>query len=194
MKVNWLFGLFVLLLVPATAQAEKYSFGVHEKFVNVAFESRMDIEDILGTTNKVSGMVDFAEKGAFRLVVPVDSLRTGIDLRDDHLRSQHWLDAAKYPEIVFDGSAVKELSPDKIEVSGALWIHGVSRELTLVVDMRRISKETAKKLGLGEERWLRVRASFQVRLSDHGVTIPDMAAAKVNDEWTVKVSLFAKEI
>ncbi|MBM4373269.1 MAG: hypothetical protein FJ098_16555 [Deltaproteobacteria bacterium] len=45
---------------------------------------------------------------------------------------------------------------------------------------------------MGKVAWVRIRGEFQVRLSDFGVTIPAMAAAKVNDLWTVRVSLFGK--
>ena len=33
---------------------------------------------------------------------------------------------------------------------------------------------------------------FSVELSDHGVAIPSTTVAKVSDEWTIRVSLFAK--
>ncbi len=186
-------ALFALLLVPAGARAERYSFDVHEKFVNITFESRMDIEDVVGTTNKVAGFVDLSGKGSFRFAVPVASLDTGIALRDEHLRSPHWLDVEKYPEIVFEGSSVVPAGEGKLKVSGSLKVHGVEKPLEVVVEARRIDKEQAAKLGLGEGRWLRVRGELPVKLSDFGVKIPEMAAAKVNDQWTVKVSLFGQE-
>ena len=46
--------------------------------------------------------------------------------------------------------------------------------------------------GLAEGDWLRVRGQFTVKLSDFGIKVPAMAATKVNDAWTVKVSVFGK--
>jgi polyisoprenoid-binding protein YceI len=185
---------FLSAMVPAAADAQTFSFGVHPKFVNITFESRMEIEDIFGSTHAISGWVKLDRRGAtFRLEVPVASLRTGIDTRDEHLRSETWLDAARYPKIVFEGRSIRDLGKGRYQVSGLLDLHGQKRAQTVVVSARRIPRKLAERLGLGDAEWVRVRGTFQVKLSDHGVRIPEMTAAKVNDLWTVKVSLFAKQ-
>jgi len=185
----------VALLVPASAQAQTYSFNVHPKLVNIAFESRMDIEDIFGTSNKIAGWVkkDEKKKFSFKLEVPVDSLKTGIAMRDDHLRSEMWLNSAKHPAIVFEGKSVRKAGKDRYHVKGKLTMRGKSRSLKVTLRAQEIPASVAAKLGLGKADWLRVRGSFKVKLSDHGIQIPKMAAAKVSDTWTVKVSLFAKK-
>lgn len=190
-----LIALALLLLIPVTARAEKYSFDVPEKLVNITFESKMEIEDIVGTTHKISGWLkrDGKDKMSFRLDVPVGSLRTGIDVRDEHLRSDTWLDAKKHPAVTFEGSSVRKLGKDRYEVKGTFTLRGKGKPLKAVVQAKPIPRATAARLGLGKEDWLRVRGSFTVRLSDHGVKIPKMTAAKVNDVWTVRVSLFAKQ-
>jgi hypothetical protein len=58
--------------------------------------------------------------------------------------------------------------------------------------VRKIPSAQGTKLGLAEGDWLRVRSQFTLRLSDFGIQVPAMAAAKVNDQWTVKVSVFGK--
>lgn len=184
----------VAAVAPAAAEAQTYSFGVHPKFVNITFESRMEIEDIFGSTHAVEGWVKLDRKGAaFRLEVPVGSLRTGIDMRDEHLRSETWLDAARYPKIVFEGRSIRDLGKGRYQVSGLLDLHGQKQPRTLAVSAQRIPQKLAERLGLGDAEWIRVRGTFKVKLSDHGVRIPEMTAAKVNDLWTVKVSLFAKQ-
>ena len=188
-------AIAIVALLPLSATAQEYSFNVDSKFVNIAFESQMDVEDILGSTHEVSGKLQFdGRKGNFNLAVPVKSLKTGIDMRDEHLRSPMWLDAEAHPELTFKGDKIRCWGDGKYEVTGARPLHGVSQPLTVVVATRVIPAERASKLMMGDTDWLRVRASFKVKLSDHGVKIPDMAAAKVSDEWTVKVSLFAKEL
>jgi polyisoprenoid-binding protein YceI len=182
------------LLLPTAAVAQTYDFGVDSKFVNIAFESRMDVEDILGVSHSITGTASLAPgAGSFDFKVPVDSLRTGIDLRDEHLRSEYWLDAKKYPAIAFKGSRIKSLGGDRYEVSGTFSLHGVGKPLTVTVEATRIGRELAVKAGMKEANWLRVRAEFEVKLSDFGVAIPDMAAAKVSDSWKVRLSLFAME-
>lgn len=185
-------AVVALLCVPGALQAKEYSFAVDGKFVNITFESKMDVEDILGTSHSVTGSASFdGRSGTFDLSVPVASLDTGIAMRDDHLRSEMWMDAAKAPNITFTGSKVVAKGQDKYEVTGKLAFRGVAKETTLIVTAKEIPVESAKKAGLGDKGALRVRGEFRVKLSDYGIVIPEMAAAKVSDIWTVKVSIFA---
>ncbi len=67
-----------------------YRFGMHKKHANVAFTSETEVETIQGLTHTATGTtwLDFEGlKGKCDVKVPVDSLRTGIDARDEHLRS-----------------------------------------------------------------------------------------------------------
>jgi len=185
-----------LLAAPAPGRAQAYSFKVHSKLVNIAFESRMEVEDIMGTSHQVDGFVRRSASGkiTFSLKVPVASLRTGIRLRDHHLQGAMWLNAAAHPYITFSGSRARALGKGRYRLWGTFTMRGVSRPLSLVLRVRKIPASVAVRAGLGKGSWLRVRGRFQVRLSAHGIRIPGMAAAKVNDTWTVKVSLFARQL
>ena len=194
-KLSFVLAL-AFLLVPVSSQAKKFTFDVKSKFVNITFESRMAVEDILGTTNQLEGHFEWSSKsdGSFVLKVPVESLKTGIDMRDKHLQSKSWLDAKNHPHIVLKGDTLKHVKRDQYKVEGKLTMHGVTKPFSTTVSIRRIPASVAAKQRMGDAEWIRVRADFKVKLSDFNVTIPDMAAAKVNDEWSVKVSLFGKEV
>jgi polyisoprenoid-binding protein YceI len=193
MKTLHTLALAAAILLPAMASAQEYSFAVDPKLVVVTFESRMEVEDILGTTHSVSGAARLDPAGGtFRIEVPVDSLRTGIDMRDQHLKSDAWLDAAKFPTVRFEGKDVRWEGDTKARVTGTFTMHGVSKPLSVTVDVRRIPSAQGTRMGLAEGDWVRIRGEFPVKLSDFGVAIPSMAAAKVSDVWTVKVSLFGK--
>lgn len=193
-----LFAIFVSAAVAAvtsaTAAETTYRFGVSEQNTNITFESETDFETILGSTREVQGtaVVDL-EQGlaSTTLEVPVASLRTGIDLRDEHLRSKMWLDAKKYPAISFESSGARKIDGNRWEVTGTFSMHGVSRELTTVVDVRTIPADVAKSAGLGKGDWIRITAPFEVKLSDFGVEIPKKPAQRVNDTWKVRVQAFA---
>ena len=70
-------------------------------------------------------------------------------------------------------------------------MHGQSRELTTIVDVRPIPASVAKQAGLGKGDWIRITAPFEVKLSEYGVKIPKKPAQRVNDTWKVKVQVFA---
>ena len=67
----------------------------------VQFTSDAPLETINGVSSTARGWVkvdpnDLASTKA-QIMVPVASLRTGVDLKDEHLRSDTWLDANRYP-------------------------------------------------------------------------------------------------
>ena len=170
--------------------------GHHAKFVNVTFDSHADIETIVGTTNVAKGTVKAdLEKGtgSVSLSVPVKSMKTGIDLRDEHLRSEMWMDEKKFPEITFVSKKVEPLkdAKNKVKVTGDFTMHGVSKEMTVTVDWKELPAEAIKSAQFPEGRWLKFSTEFAVKLSDHGVKVPDGVGSKVEDAWTVKMAIFA---
>jgi polyisoprenoid-binding protein YceI len=174
-----------------------YYVGHHPKFVNITFESQADIETIVGTTNKASGEIKAdLEKGTatVSLAVPVASMKTGIDMRDEHLRSKDWLDAAKFPDITFVSKKVAapvEGFKNRAKVTGDFTMHGVAKEITVVVEWRELPDEAVQKAKFPDGKWLKFSAEFEIKLSDHGVKIPEFVVGKVRDAWTVKMSIFA---
>jgi len=184
-------------LPPAVAEGATYHFGVAPQNTNVTFESETDFETILGSTREISGsaVVDFEGGSAQTTIeVPVGSLRTGIDLRDEHLRSGMWLDAKNYPTISFTSTGARKIDDTRWEVSGKFSMHGESRELTTIVEVRAIPASVAKSAGLGKGNWIRISAPFEVKLSEFGVMIPKKPAQRVNDTWKVKVQAFASTV
>lgn len=187
-----------LALLPPLALAEEFHVGHDPKFVNITFESQADVETIVGKTSQATGAVQVQFDGAsvtsasVSISVPVESLRTGIELRDEHLRQKEWLDAARFKEISFVSRSVKPLEGGKkFEVVGDFSLHGVTKELKVVVEMKVIPEASSKKAGFPAGKWLKFATDFPVKLSDYGVAIPNGVVAKVSDTWTVKMVLIA---
>jgi len=184
-------------VAPVAAEETIYHFGVSPQNTNVTFESETDFETILGSTREIRGTATVDIDGGLArtsLEVPVESLRTGIDLRDKHLRSGMWLDAKKYPTISFSSSSARKIDDTRWEISGTFSMHGESRELSTTVEVRPIPADVAKSAGLGKGDWIRITAPFEVKLSEFGVVIPKKPAQRVNDTWTVKVQVFASTV
>ena len=146
----FLAALLGLGALSTESKAQTYSFDVPEKLVNISFESRMDVEDIIGSTNKAKGAVTRQKDGrlTFRVQVPVASLRTGIAVRDEHLRSESWLDAKRHPHIQLKGDKARKLSGDTWRLTGTFTMRGVSRPLQVDVTVKQIPAAVARKAGL----------------------------------------------
>ncbi|MBI4609668.1 MAG: YceI family protein [Candidatus Rokubacteria bacterium] len=164
------------------------------------------LETILVRTNNIAGeveidTVDILRQPSVRLSVPVDSLDTGIPLMNEVLRSDRWLDAAKFPTIRF--SLDKVLSPAMptglangttivLEAMGTVELHGASNPCPIRGDLTwlRASERTARRLP-GD--LLHLRARFDLRLPDYGIEshLSPQSLDKVAGTLQVEANLFA---
>ncbi|HZE95753.1 MAG TPA: YceI family protein [Planctomycetota bacterium] len=172
----------------------KYVFGKKEQLAQMTAVSETDVETITTNTKAVAGVLGFDKAkgtGMVRLAVPVDQLRTGIDLRDQHLRSAGWLDAAQFKTIEFESTKATKKDDKNWTVEGNFTMHGVKKPITVDVVLREIPLELIKSSHWGETPGLGFTSNFKVKLSDFGVKIPEQAAAKVSDELKISINLVA---
>ncbi len=141
----------------------------------VQFRSTAPIEDVTGTTNAVTGRVKFdpenlAAGAEGRIAVDGTSLKTGLGLRDEHLRGTL---ASK--EIVFTleklESPPRKLEPGKpadLKAIGKFELHGTSRMVTVPVRVTLVSPSPElEKFRPGN--LLRIQSDFDVKLDDYGI-------------------------
>jgi polyisoprenoid-binding protein YceI len=157
----------------------------------VQFVSDAPLEKITGVGHTVTGDIDLdptavaATKG--KLELEVASIRTNIDLRDEHLRGPAWLDAEKYPKITFEikkVSGAAQLVPNQpveLVILGKLSMHGVTREEPAKATVRWIPGEG-----------VRVQAAFKINLTNYKVSVPALVRLKVSDEIALNVLLRVK--
>ncbi|HLU48823.1 MAG TPA: YceI family protein, partial [Planctomycetota bacterium] len=60
-------------------------------------------------------------------VLDAESVSSGNDRRDGHLRSPDFFDAKKYPEIRFKSTKIEKSDSETLTVHGDLTFHGVTR-------------------------------------------------------------------
>jgi polyisoprenoid-binding protein YceI len=162
---NWIQSAGALLvLVPSVSAAgtpkQFQVVGERLSYRNVAtVESESDFETFTGRTNAVSGTISFdptTKTGSGTLVIDVSSIDTGIALRNDHMKSDKWMDAGKYPTITFKTEKVQKLSGDDYKVTGKLTLHGVTRNVTTKARVRyRASGEATKAVGFSMATYCR---------------------------------------
>ena len=96
------------------------------------------ISNVKGDFSKFSGSYDL-ENGTLKSlqgVVQTASIDTGIDKRDDHLRSTDFFDAARYPEMTFEMISVKGDT-----ITGDLTIRGVTKRVTFDAEISGTVKD-----------------------------------------------------
>lgn len=170
----------------------KYVLGKKPQLATLTAESDTELERVIAKTSVVAGVVgiDAARgTGKVRLAVPVDELDTAIELRNEHMRGPQWLDSAKFKLIEFESTKAVKKSDKNWTVEGDLTIHGVKRPITIDVTLTEVPLALIQKAHWGETPGIKFSTSFKVKLSDYGIKIPEIAAAKVNDEWALGIEL-----
>ena len=95
----------------------------------------MMIAHVRGQFNKISGTVYFdplnINASSVELVIDVASIYTGIQKRDDHLRSSDFFDVDKCPTMSFKSTRIESTNDNLVQVTGDLQIHGITRRITV---------------------------------------------------------------
>lgn len=143
------------------------------RFTNRPPKSKKKIDSFTGFTNSITGyaVVDSSGEpanlvaGEFHL--PVKSLDTGVKGRNKHLTQRLWLNAKKFPVILFKIKSTRNITLTgdntyKAELVGDITMHGVTKEMVLPVEIAALTAGDKGDL-------LRIRANYAVTLSDFGV-------------------------
>lgn len=159
----------------------------------IVFESNTALEDMVGRTNKVTGWIkgDPAKKMASgKISIDLASLNSGIDLRDEHMRSEGWLNVAKYPYATFETTSVKAASSaNTYNVVGNFSLHGVTKSIKTTVTAKYMPESEVTKRNRFAGDVVQVKSKFKIKLSDYGISIPAGAKDKVSNDITISVSV-----
>lgn len=161
---------------------------------SVSFVSDAPVERMIGAVNfsdpgiKPLGTVALDGKGggtgAFTVTLAdVSTLSTE---RDEHLRSEMWLDAKKFPEVSYTITKIEKLKPTVVRVTGIWKMHGVEKEISALANVRFIEKMDHFDAPSGIAR---LKTKFSVSLKAFGVDNPYVGSPAVADAWDVEMVL-----
>ena len=127
----------LLLGIAAAAYAETWQLDPPHSAAQFSVR-HMGISTVRGAFTKVNGTVQYdasdPTKSSLDVTIDAASVDTRVEMRDKDLRSDHFLDTAKYPTITFKSVRVEPDGPGKLKVEGNLTIHGVTKPVTLEVE------------------------------------------------------------
>jgi len=128
-----------------------------------------------------------------KIVVASASLTVPNAMQTTHLRGSQWLDVEKNPEITFEAKELKNVKTagDKTtaEVAGTFWLHGVSKDLTVPVELSYLPDKLGERLGGNQKGDLLVlRCDFAIKRSDFKINQGQMEN-KVSDTINLTVRI-----
>jgi polyisoprenoid-binding protein YceI len=127
------------LAMAATAVAQAGSWKIDPMHTSAQFSVRhLGVSTVRGAFTKVSGSATFdpsdPSKTTLDATIDATSVDTRVDMRDNDLRSPNFLDVQKYPTITFHAKHAQASGSGKLQITGDLTIHGVTKEVVLDVD------------------------------------------------------------
>ncbi len=184
--------MFILLLSSSTRAAPSQAIDLGQAQTSVEFLAigKPSLLKIKGSGGKILGQVKL-ENGQItgRLNVSLDSISTGISLRDQHMKEKY-LETGKFPEAVLE---ITELSLDpnflvvgdakKAEVpfKGKLILHGTEKLITGSSKIESLKDS------------LSVRANFKTSISEFNIAVPSYLGIKVADEVEITADIKIKK-
>ena len=178
----------LLLGLVQAAGAETYVIDLAHS--SVGFSIRHLVSRTTGHFNEFSGTISYdpASPGtsAFSGVIEAESIDTGNERRDNHLRSADFFEVGKYPRIEFASTSVKKGKDDFLEVTGTLSLHGVTRTVNFPVEVLGVGVHPMKGKAVAG-----FAAEFAVKRSDYGVDNWIDAAGVLGDEVKITVLIEA---
>jgi polyisoprenoid-binding protein YceI len=154
----------------------------------VKFISEAPAENFEGKTPKIDGY--FVTDGIDKLVgaelyfeVELNTLETGIGLRDRHMRDDY-LHTNKFPLTHFTGkiSESTRISDTEYDVKakGKMFIHGVTKDITI--------NGKIYKLGTG----FKLKSNFSVNLTDYNIKVPQFMFVRISEEIKLYLDFVVK--
>lgn len=106
----------------------------HMMFTNVSgkftqFEATIENEDDAFETSKISFSAD------------VNSVNTGNEDRDNHLRGADFFDVENFAKLTFKSTSIKKTSEGEYQISGDLTIKDVTKNITLETEYSGMMKD-----------------------------------------------------
>ncbi|MCB0393306.1 MAG: YceI family protein [Bdellovibrionales bacterium] len=172
--------LFLSLLASNPAIASIYNFETGNGEVVFNAKGKPALITIKGEGKGPEGQLTENEgMVSGELLFELDSLKTGIDLRDEHMKKKY-LEVEKFPKAKLTLNNFKyDESGKSTPFKGTLELHGVSKEVEGVV---RVSGKKEKR---------NVEAKFPIRLSLFNIDIPSFQGITVAEDVTVQIEATA---
>jgi len=169
--------------------AERYVIDTNHTLLG--FSARhLGVTTVRGRFDRFSGWVegdpDHLDQVTGEVSVDVTSITTGVEQRDNHLRSGDFFEAERYPTMTYRFKGVERTGEDRYRVNGELTIKGTTRVVPLDVTY---GGEVPDPFG-GKKR-IGVSATGQVNRLDFGLNWNGLAGAIPIASHTIKLEIEA---
>ncbi|MBN2481092.1 MAG: YceI family protein [Bacteroidales bacterium] len=180
-KIMFIFVAWVISVHPGHAQSHLTENG------HVWFYSHTPIEDIEAHNRQVTSALDI-KSGSIKFSMFIQAFEFKIALMQEHF-NENYMESGIFPQSFFSGTLANPDHIDfmsdgiyRVEVDGALTIHGITRNITVTGTFQ-----------VKEER-IAARSTFAVRPKDYNIKIPAVVENNIAQEIEVHVDITYRQI
>lgn len=179
-------SMSVMAGVQASEHSGTYAFdqkGAHQ-FITFKI-SHLGYSWLYGRFNEFDGQFVYdaenPENSSVSVTIDTSSIDSNHAERDKHIRSDDFLAVDEFPEATFESTRVEVGEDGEADIVGDLTLHGVTKEVTLDVEM----------LGHGADPWGGYRMGFEAgtefNLDDFGIDYQKLGEASRSVELIISV-------
>ncbi|MEO8233059.1 MAG: YceI family protein [Ignavibacteriota bacterium] len=182
-RIRKIFVWVIIFFVPVVCgQQLSVSSG---QLNSIKFFAKSTFSNFEGTTSSVEGFIKwdsaFTNNSKIEFKVYLDSLDTGIGLRNTHMRD-NYLETNKYPIVLFTGKVINQSYKTNFEsevgAEGILKIHGVER--------KQIIKGRLYDYG----KLFKLESRFEISLSDFNIEQPSFLFISVDNDIVIECTVY----
>lgn len=185
-------ALVLALLVasrPAGAESQTYVFD--KDHTSIAFSwDHLGLSRQGGRVMQHKGMLELdlesPEASRVEITMKAQSLWTGVEALDRHLRSPDFFNAARHPDITFKSTTVRKTGDKAGEVDGELTMMGITKPVTLAVTLNFSGEHPLAKINPAYKEMAAVgfSATATLKRSDWGL---QRGAPLISDEIRIVI-------
>src|SRR6185503_4403158 len=127
-----------------------------------------EISLVRGRFKDFTGTIRYDEadvsKSSVEFAAKIESIDTGVDARNAHLRTADFFDAAKYPDMTFKSTRVERKAQDQYVLHGDFTLKGVTKPISLPFTVTGAIKDAQGNTRFG------VAAQTKIDRRDYGIT------------------------
>jgi polyisoprenoid-binding protein YceI len=113
---------------------EPGKYELDQAHTAVEFVARHILTKVRGRFTEFAGWIDVAERpedSSVHVEIKTASIQTNAEQRDEHLKSDDFLNVEKWPVMTFDSTVIRHTGGTSFELEGDLTIRDVTRTVTL---------------------------------------------------------------
>lgn len=165
-------------------------WSIDEAHSNINFTITHFFTPVDGSFEEYSSEIIFdpsdLANSSIDVTIPVSSINTENERRDNHLKSEDFFNTAEWPNIHFVSNEIEQTGDNQFVAHGELTIRDVTREFELPFELLGVMDHPMQE----GQKVAGITANAQLNRTDFGVGVGDWAAtAVVGDEVNIQLNL-----